>query len=115
MLVARNAEQLAHTEQDVRQINKDVKVLSVPADVADEASVNALFEKVKAEFGTADVLVNNAGTMTWGPIDTVTARAWWGDFVCISHATPSSFSPLDTPLRPSAALLPLSMSSVRRE
>ena len=35
--------------------------LAVPADVADPASVAALFEKVKATFGRLDVLFNNAG------------------------------------------------------
>ena len=35
--------------------------LAVPTDVADPASVAALFEKVKATFGRLDVLFNNAG------------------------------------------------------
>ncbi len=81
MLVARNADQLANAEQDVRKINSQAKVLSVSADVSDEASVNALFEKVKAEFGTADVLVNNAGTLNGGPIEAVAPKTWWSDFV----------------------------------
>ncbi len=93
VLVVRNAEQLANTEQDVRRINNEAKVLSVSADIADEASVQALFEKVKAEFGTADVLVNNAGILTWGQIDAVTPKAWWGDFVCHSYSARISPSP----------------------
>jgi len=36
-------------------------VLGVPADVSDEAEVEAMVEEVEEEFGTVDVLVNNAG------------------------------------------------------
>lgn len=37
------------------------RILPVPTDVSDPASVAALFAKVKAEFGRLDVLFNNAG------------------------------------------------------
>src|SRR5581483_7295780 len=38
------------------------KVLAVPTDVGDPASVRALFAKAKEAFGRLDVLFNNAGT-----------------------------------------------------
>jgi NAD(P)-dependent dehydrogenase (short-subunit alcohol dehydrogenase family) len=38
--------------------------LAVPADVSDPASVRALFEKIKAQFGRLDLLFNNAGIFT---------------------------------------------------
>lgn len=37
------------------------KVLAVKTDVTDKASVKAMIERCHAEFGTVDVLVNNAG------------------------------------------------------
>jgi len=46
-------------------------------DVADEASVGALFEAVGARFSALDILVNNAGIAgPTGPIDTLQLRDW---------------------------------------
>ena len=42
--------------------------LAVPTDVADPASVKALFAECKAKFGRLDVLFNNAGTGAPGTI-----------------------------------------------
>src|SRR3954469_24757925 len=38
------------------------RALVVPADVADPASVSALFDATRAAFGRLDLLFNNAGT-----------------------------------------------------
>src|ERR1700722_53395 len=38
------------------------RALAVPADVSDEASVKALFDRIRAGFGRLDLLFNNAGT-----------------------------------------------------
>jgi len=38
------------------------RALVIPADVADEASVKALFDSIRAGFGRLDLLFNNAGT-----------------------------------------------------
>ncbi|MGC4042520.1 MAG: 3-oxoacyl-[acyl-carrier-protein] reductase [Armatimonas sp.] len=43
----------------VRELGREA--MAIQADVADGASVEALFEKVKSEWGRVDVLVNNAG------------------------------------------------------
>ena len=45
-------------------------------DLADEASVAALFTSVVEEFGAIDVLVNNAVHRSGGTIDTTTAEDW---------------------------------------
>ncbi len=50
--------------------------LAVPADVSDEKQVKALFAAVADDFGGLDVLVNNAGVGSWGPIDAVTPDEW---------------------------------------
>ena len=43
-----------------------VKALAITADVADINSVNAAIEKALAEFGTIDILINNAGIAAFG-------------------------------------------------
>src|SRR5690349_2005496 len=43
-------------------LSEGAPCLVQPTDVADEASVDALFAAVKARFGRLDLLFNNAGT-----------------------------------------------------
>ncbi len=43
-------------------INLGVKAIPIQADVSDENDVKRMFNEIKDEFGTLDVLVNNAGT-----------------------------------------------------
>jgi len=51
-------------DEVVRQIRQDGgQAITVQADVADEAQVLAMFEKVDAKFGRLDGLVNNAGVV----------------------------------------------------
>lgn len=45
-------------------------------DVTDQASLITAIEKAEAQFGSADVLVNNAGVMLLGQIDTQDAAEW---------------------------------------
>lgn len=58
-LVARSAEGLQKVKAELEP--RGVKVLCVPTDVGDRAALEALVERVQVEFGTIDVLVNNAG------------------------------------------------------
>jgi NAD(P)-dependent dehydrogenase (short-subunit alcohol dehydrogenase family) len=44
--------------------------------VADESQVEALFERVRKEFGRLDLLVNNAGAFDGGPLDQLSVEAW---------------------------------------
>ena len=73
------------------------KLHAMIADVSDEASVAALFEQVRAQFGGLDVLVNNAGIAgPTGFVETL-AKADWdktlavnitGQFLCARLAIP---------------------------
>ncbi|HCE2203015.1 TPA: SDR family oxidoreductase [Vibrio parahaemolyticus] len=45
-------------------------------DVTDQASLITAIEKAEAQFGPADMLVNNAGVMLLGQIDTQDAAEW---------------------------------------
>lgn len=60
-LASRNSEELREVG---RQINEyGGHALIVPTDISDEAQVVALFEQTRREFGTLDILVNNAAVI----------------------------------------------------
>ena len=64
ILVARTQEEIDSVAAKVRSLR--VKALAITADVADINSVNAAIEKALAEFGTIDILINNAGIAAFG-------------------------------------------------
>ncbi len=50
-------------------------VMLIHLDVTDNASIADAARKVKRRFGHVDVLINNAGTATWGPLMEQSVRA----------------------------------------
>jgi glucose 1-dehydrogenase len=70
------------------------KAYAHKADVSSETDVQAMFEKMKAEFGTIDILVANAGLQMDSPIDQMTLKQWQtvininltGQFLCAREA-----------------------------
>ncbi|WP_035670581.1 3-ketoacyl-ACP reductase [Flavobacterium sp. 83] len=64
ILVARTQEEIDSVAAKVRSLR--VKALAITADVADINSVNVAVEKALAEFGTIDILINNAGIAAFG-------------------------------------------------
>ncbi|MGO4905969.1 3-ketoacyl-ACP reductase [Flavobacterium sp. W20_MBD1_R3] len=64
ILVARTQEEIESVAAKVRSLR--VKALAITADVADINSVNAAVEQALAEFGTIDILINNAGIAAFG-------------------------------------------------
>lgn len=64
------------------------------ADVSQEDQVTAMFEKMKAELGTIDILINNAGLQQDAPFDEMTLDQWnlvinvnlTGQFLCAREA-----------------------------
>jgi 3-oxoacyl-[acyl-carrier protein] reductase len=56
-----------------------VDAVAVQADVRRAADVTAMLDAIVARWGRLDVLVNNAGVQTWGPLVDVTEDEW--DFV----------------------------------
>ncbi|MBF8726844.1 SDR family NAD(P)-dependent oxidoreductase [Pseudomonas putida] len=53
-----------------------IEAIGVGADVADEVQVQAMVNQVEALLGGVDVLVNNAGIVSTGPLLEVTTAEW---------------------------------------
>ena len=74
-----------------------VKAVALPADVADPASVRALFKDARAALGDLDILVNGAGVAPSAPLVKTTDEQWRqaievnlsGAFYCLREALPS--------------------------
>jgi NAD(P)-dependent dehydrogenase (short-subunit alcohol dehydrogenase family) len=60
-LCARDADRLTAVAEQIKT-DFSVRVVTVPADIASPASAAAVTSAVAAEFGGADILINNAGT-----------------------------------------------------
>jgi glucose 1-dehydrogenase len=71
-----------------------VKAVAIRADVSDEAQVQEMFRRMFDEFGTVDVLVNNAGLQQDASFEDLTLAQWnkviginlTGQFLCAREA-----------------------------
>ncbi len=59
-----------------RITEKGEQVLSITADVSDEAQVDDVVQQTQVKFGKVDILVNNAGVMLLGMIDGANTEDW---------------------------------------
>ncbi|MEU1365552.1 SDR family oxidoreductase [Streptomyces sp. NPDC005803] len=73
-LLARRAERLEKLAAEI--IAAGGQALAVATDVTDQASVDAAAERVHAEFGRVDLVVNAAGVMLPNPVDAGRADEW---------------------------------------
>ena len=70
------------------------RAFAYQADVSQEVQVLAMFEKMKNELGTIDILINNAGLQQDAPFDEMTIDQWntvinvnlTGQFLCAREA-----------------------------
>lgn len=74
VIAARRSDRLQDLE--ARITGTGGKVLSITADVSDEAQVEALVNQTHAKFGRVDILINNAGVMLLGLIDGADTEDW---------------------------------------
>ncbi|KAI8949743.1 hypothetical protein F4801DRAFT_390099 [Xylaria longipes] len=83
VLLAMNSEGLKKAEQEVKEINSAVQTLAITTDISDGQAVASAFEEIKATFGHADILINNAGVNSDGEgvrIGDADPEAWWRQF-----------------------------------
>ncbi|PCH76661.1 MAG: 3-ketoacyl-ACP reductase [Flavobacteriaceae bacterium] len=73
-LLSRTTSDLEKVAEEVRALG--VKAMVIAADVSDEKSVNAAAEKVHSQFGTIDILINNAGIGRFGNFMDLSAESW---------------------------------------
>ncbi len=86
----------ATLDKTAADLHHPSKVLCVPCDVSNEASVNAAMAHINATFGRIDALVNNAGIAVFKPIGETTFAEWRsvlsvnldGAFLCTQACVP---------------------------
>lgn len=72
----RHKEQAAELVREIRQTYPNSSALAVRADVCDQLQVRIMFEQVKAQLGTVEVLVNNAGIAQQKLFTDITEQDW---------------------------------------
>lgn len=88
----RGEEDAAEVVDEIR--SQGVNAMAVQADVSNEDQVESMFRKMMEEFGTIDILINNAGLQKDSPFDEMTLAQWnlviqvnlTGQFLCARAA-----------------------------
>ncbi|RQR70024.1 SDR family NAD(P)-dependent oxidoreductase [Burkholderia sp. Bp9012] len=73
-LLDRDADRTIAVAERLRTAGGDV--VAIGCDIGDAASVSQAAERVERDFGPVDVLVNNAGLLRAGGIETISLNAW---------------------------------------
>ncbi len=90
----RSNEQAAFELADKIKMDFGVNAYAHYADVSNEKDVKGMFEKMIKEFGTLDILINNAGLQKDSPFEEMTLEQWntvisvnlTGQFLCAREA-----------------------------
>jgi short-subunit dehydrogenase len=69
-LVSRDSDELERARIHLNSYHTEV--LTIPCDVTDRQQVDAMVSRVVGHFGKIDVLINNAGVIQVGPMETMT-------------------------------------------
>lgn len=62
------------------------RCIAILADVSDEAQAVRMVEQAVAQLGRIDILINNVGGATYGPLRTIDSRKWLGGFDLNLHS-----------------------------
>jgi 3-oxoacyl-[acyl-carrier protein] reductase len=78
-IFARDPATLAAAKDKIASAGKGGKVAAVACDVSKAADIGRAYDQVMAQLGKVDILINNAGQSTRGPIEEVTDEMWQYD------------------------------------
>lgn len=89
------------SEETLRRASADLALmtqehLAIPCNITDKEQVRWLVQKIKNEVGSVDVLINNAGVIQVGPVNTMNQSDFeeafnvhfWGPFYLINEVLP---------------------------
>ena len=76
MAVSRNEVKLGKLKSESLKKNADSKLISVAGDISTENSVSEIAERIKMQFDSVDVLINNAGLLINKPFEQLTLDDW---------------------------------------
>ena len=74
IICSRTKETIEQTASEIHQLTAEI--IPIVADVSNKDNIKKLFEKIKDQFGTLHILVNNAGGPPTGDILTMTEQEW---------------------------------------
>ena len=94
VICARDDEELASAESELR--GRAPFVASFACDLTQPADITHLFDRIRHEVGSVDVLINNAGVIQVGPLETIThedyeqamAVHFWAPLFCTEQVLP---------------------------
>jgi short-subunit dehydrogenase len=94
VITARQADRLEAVAQELREAGHEA--FAIPADMRDSEQVKRLVAQALAQYGTIDVLVNNAGVYISGPAESFSLEDWhqaidlnlWGYIHTIHYLLP---------------------------
>jgi len=94
VICARDDEELDVAAEELRW--RAPFVATYACDLSDRDEIDLLFARIRREVGSVDVLINNAGIIQVGPIETMTledfeeamAVHFWAPLLCMEHVIP---------------------------
>jgi short-subunit dehydrogenase len=94
VICARDDEELANAESELR--GRAPFVAAFACDLTNPADITRLFDRIRHEVGSVDVLINNAGVIQVGPLETIThadyeqamAVHFWAPLYCSEQVLP---------------------------
>jgi short-subunit dehydrogenase len=94
VICARDDTELANAEEELRDVAPYVAAYS--CDLTQPEEITELFNRIRREIGAVDVLINNAGVIQVGPLETMTtaefqeamAMHFWAPLLCAQQVIP---------------------------
>jgi NAD(P)-dependent dehydrogenase (short-subunit alcohol dehydrogenase family) len=94
VICGRSKEALQQASADLE--SKGGRYLALPCDITDEQQVKQLIQKIRDEVGSIDILINNAGIISVGPVETMNQSDYekamkthfWGPLYLMNEVLP---------------------------